>query len=214
MQININNIIFNKCEEIIISKIDKLQEKLCIGFCAVNLEEINNFCYYLERLNPLLYEKYVNECNPTNYYSINGELHKLLPENKKIRFICKDGTIIVYIKNTGSFVKMTSSNIFFYGKHRKKHAEFFKRFIEKYRSKFIETRNLVILDKMIFLSRKTQLMVLMNLQLFFQRNEKYLTMLRHGLIQKIILLIMVLITNLEFYYTVIQVLGKQLSPKF
>ena len=63
MQININNIIFNKCEEIIISKIDKLQEKLCIGFCAVNLEEINNFCYYLERLNPLLYEKYVNECN-------------------------------------------------------------------------------------------------------------------------------------------------------
>lgn len=147
MQININNIIFNKCEEIIISKIDKLQEKLCIGFCAVNLEEINNFCYYLERLNPLLYEKYVNECNPTNYYSINGELHKLLPENKKIRFICKDGTIIVYIKNTGSFVKMTSSNIFFYGKHRKKHAEFFKRFIEKYRSKFIETRNLVILDK-------------------------------------------------------------------
>ena len=147
MQININNIIFNKCEEIIISKIDKLQEKLCIGFCAVNLEEINNFCYYLERLNPLLYEKYVNECNPTNYYSINGELHKLLPENKKIRFICKDGTIIVYIKNTGSFVKMTSSNIFFYGKHRKKHAEFFERFIEKYRSKFIETRNLVILDK-------------------------------------------------------------------
>ena len=147
MQININNIIFNKCEEIIISKIDKLQEKLCIGFCAVNLEEINNFCYYLERLNPLLYEKYVNECNPTNYYSINGELHKLLPENKKIRFICKDGTIIVYIKNTGSFVKMTSSNIFFYGKHRKKHAEFFKRFIEKYRSKFIETRNLIILDK-------------------------------------------------------------------
>lgn len=147
MQININNIIFNKCEEIIISKIDKLQEKLCIGFCAVNLEEINNFCYYLERLNPLLYEKYVNECNPTNYYSINGELHKLLPENKKIRFICKDGTIIVYIKNTGSFVKMTSSNIFFYGKHRKKHAEFFKRFIEKYRSKFIETRNLVILNK-------------------------------------------------------------------
>ena len=134
MQININNIIFNKCEEIIISKIDKLQEKLCIGFCAVNLEEINNFCYYLERLNPLLYEKYVNECNPTNYYSINGELHKLLPENKKIRFICKDG-------------KMTSSNIFFYGKHRKKHAEFFKRFIEKYRSKFIETRNLIILDK-------------------------------------------------------------------
>lgn len=147
MQININNIIFNKCEEIIISKIDKLQEKLCIGFCAVNLEEINNFCYYLERLNPLLYEKYVNECNPTNYYSINGELHKLLPENKKIRFICKDGTIIVYIKNTGSFVKMTSSNIFFYGKHRKKNAEFFKRFIEKYRSKFIETRNLIILDK-------------------------------------------------------------------
>ena len=147
MQININNIIFNKCEEIIISKIDKLQEKLCIGFCAVNLEEINNFCYYLERLNPLLYEKYVNECNPTNYYSINGELHKLLPENKKIRFICKDGTIIVYIKNTGSFVKMTSSNIFFYGKRRKKHAEFFKRFIEKYRSKFIETRNLIILDK-------------------------------------------------------------------
>lgn len=33
------------------------------------------------------------------------------------------------------------------GNTEKKHAEFFKRFIEKYRSKFIETRNLIILDK-------------------------------------------------------------------
>ena len=142
---NINNIVYNKCEKIILNHIDRIQNKICIGFeCTID-EDVNNMCYYLEKVNPKLYEKYLKRYlnNKPVEFTRNNKTHYRLPNNYTFRFICKDKTIIIYRRNISLFGS-GNGRIFFYGKHKQKHAEFFNSFCKKNETKTVNTYNLSI----------------------------------------------------------------------
>ena len=142
---NINNIVYNKCEKIILNNIDRIQNKICIGFeCTID-EDVNNMCYYLEKVNPKLYEKYLKRYlnNKPSEFTRNNKTHYRLPSNYTFRFICKDKTIIIYRRNLSLFGS-SNGRIFFYGKHKRKHAEFFNSFCKKNETRTVDTYNLFI----------------------------------------------------------------------
>lgn len=143
---NINNIVYNKCEKIILNSIYRIQNKICIGFESIIDEDINNMCYYLEKVNPKLYEKYIKRYlnNKPSEFTRNNKTHYRLPNNYTFRFICKDKTIIIYKRNLSLFGSSSNGRIFFYGKHKRKHAEFFNSFCKNNETRTVVTYNLSI----------------------------------------------------------------------
>ena len=72
----------------------------------------------------------------------------MLPYERKFVFTCKDKTKVVAKLSKGSFLDY--ANIYFIGPHRKEHADFFRKFCDKYNSKYmtIDTLQIDKTDKM------------------------------------------------------------------
>ena len=144
LEANINNIVYKKCEDVFVKYFDKVQKKVCVGIQFFDIEDINNACIYLERINPELYQKYLKEDKNNNSHFVRDDkIHLQLPSGKSFKFACKDGTIIIY-KRTCNVFGTSSSKIFFYGRRREKHANFLIRYCNKYRSVSIDTYNFTI----------------------------------------------------------------------
>ena len=144
LEANINNIVYKKCEDVFVKYFDKIQKKVCVGIQFFDIEDINNACIYLERINPELYQKYLKEDKNNNSHFVRDDkIHLQLPSNKNFKFVCRDGTIIIY-KRTSNVFGTVSSKIFFYGRHREKHANFLIKYCNKYRSISIDTYNFTI----------------------------------------------------------------------
>ena len=87
----------------------------------------------------------------------------MLPYERKFVFTCKDKTKVVAKLSKGSFLDY--ANIYFIGPHRKEHADFFRKFCDKYNSKYMT------IDK---------LMVFQKTQSYSQKKMKYLAIWTHG----------------------------------
>ena len=144
LEANINNIVYKKCEDVFVKYFDKIQKKVCVGIQFFDIEDINNVCAYLERINSELYKNYLKEDKNNNSHFVRDDkIHLQLPSNKNFKFVCKDGTIITY-KRTSNVFGTLSSKIFFYGRHKEKHANFLIKYCNKYRNVSIDTYNFTI----------------------------------------------------------------------
>lgn len=140
---NINDYLFTVGKDFVAEKIDKIQDRLIVGMCFSKYEYVNNVCSYLEKLNPKLYQKYLNQSNGDNIKFVkDDQIHYRLPYGRKLFFRCKDKTRIICQLYSNDF--FDSINIFFIGPHRRKHADFLTKYCEKYRSKFITIKALSI----------------------------------------------------------------------
>lgn len=140
---NINDYLFTVGKNFVADKIDKIQDKLIVGITFTKYEDINNVCSYLERINPKLYKKYLDQSNGDNLRFVKDDkIHYRLPYSRKYFFKCKDKTRIVCQLYNGDFLDSTS--IFFIGPHRREHADFLVNYCDKYRSKFITIKTLSI----------------------------------------------------------------------
>lgn len=140
---NINDYLFTVGKNFVADKIDKIQDKLIVGITFTKYEDINNVCSYLERINPKLYKKYLDQSNGDNLRFVkDDQIHYRLPYSRKYFFKCKDKTRIVCQLYSGDFLDSTS--IFFIGPHRREHADFLVNYCDKYRSKFITIKTLSI----------------------------------------------------------------------
>lgn len=140
---NINDYLFTVGKNFVADKIDKIQDKLIVGITFTKYEDINNVCSYLERINPKLYKKYLDQSNGDNIRFVKeDQIYYRLPYDKNFFFKCKDRTKIICRLYSGDFYD--SISIFFIGQYRKEHADFLMRYCDKYRSKFITIKTLQI----------------------------------------------------------------------
>ena len=63
---NANDYLFTVGKNFVANKIDKLQDEFIIGMNFCKFEDVNNVCRYLEKINPKLYKKYLNQSNGDN----------------------------------------------------------------------------------------------------------------------------------------------------
>lgn len=140
---NANDYLFTVGKNFVANKIDKLQDEFIIGMNFCKFEDVNNVCRYLEKINPKLYKKYLNQSNGDNIRFVKeDQIYYRLPYDKNFFFKCKDRTKIICRLYSGDFYD--SISIFFIGQYRKEHADFLMRYCDKYRSKFITIKTLQI----------------------------------------------------------------------
>ena len=149
IEYNVNDFLFTIGKNYFVDKINRLQDKLIVGFFASYSDDIKNICWYLNKLDPKLYKKYAGDIEEYRQRFVrNDKVYYMLPYERKFVFTCKDKTKVIAKLSKGSFSDY--ANIYFIGPHRKEHADFFRKFCDKYNSKYmtIDTLQIDKTDKM------------------------------------------------------------------
>lgn len=149
IEYNVNDFLFTIGKNYFVDKINRLQDKLIVGFFTSYSDDIKNICWYLNKLDPKLYKKYIGDIEEYKQCFVrNDKVYYMLPYERKFVFTCKDKTKVVVKLSKGSFLDY--ANIYFIGPHRKEHADFFRKFCDKYNSKYmtIDTLQIDKTDKM------------------------------------------------------------------